>query len=56
MDSVLHFWPFPVDVRGSLCEKIATNMSEQQWADWVSPDIGYRKQCDLPIPSSDAGG
>ena len=55
-DGALHFWPFPVDVRGSLCDKIATNMSEQQWNEWISPDIGYIKQCDLPIPSSDAGG
>jgi len=27
-----------------------TNMSHQQWCDWVSPDIDYIKVCqDLPV-------
>lgn len=50
-DNMLHFWPFPADVRRSLCDKIATNMSERQWREWVSPHIGYLRQCDLPTPT-----
>ena len=31
--------------------KLNTNMSYQQWREWVSPDIDYVKGCpDLPIP------
>jgi hypothetical protein len=33
-----------------MCAKLTTNMSHQQWNDWVSPDIGYIKVCpDLPV-------
>ena len=33
-----------------LCAKLTTNMSHQQWRDWVSPDIDYIKVCpDLPV-------
>ena len=33
-----------------MCAKLTTNMSHQQWHDWVSPDIDYIKGCpDLPI-------
>ena len=33
-----------------MCAKLTTNMSHQQWRDWVSPDIDYIKVCpDLPI-------
>ena len=51
----VHLWPFPRDVRQSLCAKITTNMSQKQWSEWVSPDIGYRKQCpDLPTAQDDS--
>jgi len=34
-----------------LCDKLTTNMSHQQWRDWVSPDIDYVTLCPrLPIP------
>ena len=34
---------------GMLCAKLTTNMSHQQWRDWVSPDIDYIELCpDLP--------
>jgi hypothetical protein len=33
-----------------MCAKLTTNMSHQQWRDWVSPDIDYIKvRPDLPI-------
>lgn len=49
-DEDLHLWPFPVDARDTLCSKIAANMSHKQWDEWVSPHIGYIKQCpQLPI-------
>ena len=40
-----------------LCAKLTTNMSHQQWQDWVSPDIDYIKVCpDLPVaPDAQAG-
>jgi len=28
-----------------LCTKLTTNMSHQQWRDWVSPDIDYIEVC-----------
>jgi hypothetical protein len=32
-----------------MCAKLTTNMSRQQWRDWVSPVFGYIKVCaDLP--------
>jgi len=34
-----------------LCDKLTTNMSHQQWRDWVSPDIDYVTLCPgLPVP------
>jgi WD40 repeat protein len=33
-----------------LCAKLSANVSEQQWHDWVAPDIGYTELCPgLPI-------
>jgi hypothetical protein len=33
-----------------MCAKLTTNMSRQQWRDWVSPDIDYINVCpDLPF-------
>ena len=38
------------DAATSLCAKLTTNMSHQQWRDWVSPDIDYIEACPgLPI-------
>jgi WD40 repeat protein len=49
-DANLHLWPFPVDAQKTLCDDLAENMSHKQWNEWVSPDIGYIKQCpQLPI-------
>ena len=43
--------PLTADAASALCAKLTTNMSHQQWRDWVSPDIDYIKVCPgLPIP------
>ncbi|GAD82878.1 TIR domain-containing protein [Nocardia asteroides NBRC 15531] len=42
-------WPGPESWADHLCDKLTFNMSRQQWADWVSPDLAYRPVCpDLP--------
>jgi WD40 repeat protein len=49
-DQTIRFWatdPAP----NLICDKLTANMSHSQWADWVSPAIGYRAVCPgLPIP------
>jgi WD40 repeat protein len=40
-DKTVRLWPGPVDLPQMLCDKLATNMSHQQWRDWVSPDIDH---------------
>ena len=51
VDTTLRLWPAFPDVASASCAKLSTNMSHQQWRDWVSPDIDYIKVCpDLPVP------
>jgi WD40 repeat protein len=38
-DKTLRLWPTYPDRTSALCAKLTTNMSRQQWRDWVSPDI-----------------
>ena len=46
-----NLWLAYPDATSAMCAKLTTNMSHQQWRDWVSPDIDYIKVCpDLPIP------
>jgi len=48
--------PGPAAWADALCAKLVTNMSHQQWRDWVSPgsDIGYTTLCpNLPSASMD---
>lgn len=48
-DKTVQLWP-GVATPEMLCDKITTNMSRQQWHDWVSPDIPYITLCPgLPI-------
>ena len=48
-NTVLVLPAFP-DVASAMCDRLPTNMSHQQWRDWVSPDIDYIKVCpDLPV-------
>lgn len=49
-DNSLHLWSFPVDAqaaRKTLCDKIALNMSKEQWHRWVSSSflMPYHVQC-----------
>jgi hypothetical protein len=49
-DKTLRLWPTYPDLTSAMCAKLTTNMSRQQWRDWVSPDIDYIKICPgLPI-------
>jgi len=49
-DTTVRLWPAYADAT-MLCAKLTTNMSHQQWRDWVSPDIDYIEACPgLPIP------
>ena len=49
-DKTVRLWPMYPDPASAMCTKLTTNMSHQQWRDWVSPDIGYIKVCpDLPV-------
>ena len=49
-DSTIRLWPAPSGP-ADLCNKLTTNMSHQQWREWVSPDIDYIRLCpNLPIP------
>ncbi len=49
-DGMVRVWPGPAEWRDALCDKLTTNMSRQQWSDWVSPNIDYVATCQgLPI-------
>ena len=49
-DNTVRLWPAYPDAASALCAKLTTNMSHQQWRDWVSPDIDYIEVCPgLPI-------
>ena len=51
-DKTVRLWPAYPDPAAAVCAKITTNMSRQQWRDWVSPDIGYIEACPgLPVPA-----
>ncbi len=51
-DDTVRLWPAYPDITAALCAKITTNMSHQQWRDWVSPEIDYIEACPgLPIPA-----
>ena len=49
-DNTVRLWPAYPDPPSAMCAKLTTNMSHQQWRDWVSPDIDYIEACPgLPI-------
>ncbi len=51
-DSTVRFWPADATPK-MLCDKLVTNMTHQQWRDWVSPDVPYTILCpELPVPSN----
>jgi WD40 repeat protein len=48
----LRIWPGPAAWPEILCDKLTANISDQQWRDWVAPDIGYIRLCpNLPVPA-----
>jgi WD40 repeat protein len=51
-DTTVRLWPADASPE-MLCAKLTSNMSRQQWRDWVSPDMDYVKLCPgLPIAGS----
>jgi WD40 repeat protein len=51
-DSTVRLWPADATPE-MLCSKLTSNMSRQQWHDWVSPDMAYVTLCPgLPIAGS----
>jgi hypothetical protein len=51
-DMTVRFWPV-IATPGMLCDKLTSNMSPQQWREWISvdPKIRYRILCEhLPVP------
>jgi len=49
-DGNLHLWPAPQNVADTVCSKLTTNMSHEQWSQWVSQAIPYERLCPgLPI-------
>jgi WD40 repeat protein len=43
-DAAIRMWPATSDPQ-DLCNKLSANMSEDEWRQWVSPDIGYDPPC-----------
>ncbi|MFJ2835253.1 toll/interleukin-1 receptor domain-containing protein [Nocardia sp. NPDC087230] len=54
-NSALWTWPGPTTWADLLCDKLTFEMSRQQWADWVSPDLEYRSGCPGLAPRPDEG-
>ncbi len=49
-DKTVRLWPAFPDPASAMCAKLTTNMSANQWRDWVSPDISYIEACpNLPV-------
>jgi WD40 repeat protein len=44
-DSTLRLWPAQVRAE-DLCAKLSSNMTHEQWNQWVSESIDYVKVCD----------
>ena len=44
-DNTVRVRPVYPDAISAMCAKLTTNMSRQQWRDWVSPDIDYIMGC-----------
>jgi WD40 repeat protein len=37
--------PAPAIWADALCDKLVSNPSDQQWRDWISPDLDYQQPC-----------
>jgi WD40 repeat protein len=53
-DTTVRLWPTPLDATvATLCSKLTSNISHQEWHDWISPTIGYITLCPgLPVPQN----
>ena len=52
-DNTVRVWPAYADA-AAVCAKLTTNMSHQQWREWVSSDIDYETVCPgLPLPDGE---
>jgi WD40 repeat protein len=53
-DHSVRLWPTPLDATvAALCSKLTSNISHQDWHNWISPSIGYITLCpDLPVPQN----
>jgi WD40 repeat protein len=53
-DHTVRLWPTPLDATvATLCSKLTSNISHQDWRDWISPTIGYLTLCpNLPAPQN----
>jgi len=47
-------WATPLDATAAtLCSKLNSNISLQQWQDWISHTVKYITLCpDLPVPQN----
>ena len=62
-DHTVRLWATPLDATpfdatvATLCSKLTSNISHQDWSDWISPTIGYITLCpDLPIATDKPAG
>jgi WD40 repeat protein len=53
-DGNLHLWSPPAKLEDLICSKLTTNMSKQQWREWVQVSLDDYKQFCRGLP--DAGG
>ncbi|MDP7722166.1 serine/threonine-protein kinase [Mycobacterium sp. TY814] len=51
-DTTVRLSPTPLDATvGLLCSKLTSNVSHEDWQQWISPKVGYLTLCpDLPVP------
>ena len=50
-DNTVRFWPV-IATPEVLCDKLITNMSREQWRDWISPDIEYQGELCPGLPAA----
>lgn len=53
-DHTVRLWPTPLDATAAtLCSKLTSNISLQQWQDWISHTIECITLCpDVPVPQN----
>ncbi len=53
-DFTVRLWPTPAEATvTALCSKLTSNISHQEWREWISPTIDYVPLCtELPVPAN----